>query len=802
MAASFTYPGVYITEKESGARAVPAAATSIAMFIGMADKGPFEKPTRVQALADFVRRFGETSKGEMADQVRQFFMNGGGDAYIMRIADGEQSAAITIEDGSGADSIRVEAFDPGVAGEQINIEVDYLTQQPNRTFNLTTYRRTQRPDGTFAREEERTHRGLSLDPNDPQFVDSVIANESTLVKVTSVTAAPAAGSIGGSSISGLLWNDTDATARDDIAALIDGTHNSFIIRLAGRTPVRAIVTPPADGTALETEMLNAIIAAYLAEGISVAAELSFHTNRGLASDANLGRVLEIRSTAGPVEISSAGTNDLAALLQLGTANGGIELDSYSRKRPAPTGLSSRNMSFAAGGRPQIAWVAPLYRLAATDPANVATLDFTDAATATNVAGIASGLTSAAARIAAGANAATPNSIGLLELVRQAVGELAASIGVAIGTNWAVSREAESLVIRASATRSAGSGAGLTLTSAPDDLAAANFPFNGASNVAAYVLGSNTIGSLQNSPAPGDDGNMPQLADYLAAFATIESDVEIFNMLVLPRADGQLDADRKNIWGAASNFASRQRAILFVDPENSWNDIDTAEVGAVTAKLGVDTRNSVIYWPKLKIAAPDAPKGRMVDPSGSMAGLYARTDTRFGTWRAPAGIEATLTGLLGLSALMSDPQNGRINPKALNAIRQFPSGFTSWGARMMVGADDTGNMDDKYVPVRRMMLFIENSLYRGLRFAVFRENAEPLWASIRLAAGSFMNGLMLQGAFASRTKSQAYFVLCDGTTTTPTDVNLGIVNVVVGFAPNKPSEFVHLVVTQMAGQVEV
>ena len=191
----------------------------------------------------------------------------------------------------------------------------------------------------------------------------------------------------------------------------------------------------------------------------------------------------------------------------------------------------------------------------------------------------------------------------------------------------------------------------------------------------------------------------------------------------------------------------------------------------------------------------------VDPSGSMAGLYARTDTRFGTWKAPAGLEATLTGVLGVEVPMSDAENGRINPKALNAIRVFPSGITSWGARTMVGADDTGNVDDKYVNVRRTMLFIENSLYRGLRFAVFRSNAEPLWASIRLAAGAFMNGLMIQGAFASTTKSEAYYVLCDSTTTTPDDINLGIVNVLVGFAPNKPAEFVHLIVTQLAGQVE-
>jgi len=127
---------------------------------------------------------------------------------------------------------------------------------------------------------------------------------------------------------------------------------------------------------------------------------------------------------------------------------------------------------------------------------------------------------------------------------------------------------------------------------------------------------------------------------------------------------------------------------------------------------------------------------------------------------------------------------------------------SWGARTLVGFDGSGNVDDKYVPVRRTMLFIEESLYRGLKFAIFEPNDEPLWAQIRLAAGSFMNGLFRQGAFAGAKAKDAYFVVCDSTSTTPNDINLGIVNVIVGFAPLKPAEFVILTVKQIAGQVQV
>jgi hypothetical protein len=107
-----------------------------------------------------------------------------------------------------------------------------------------------------------------------------------------------------------------------------------------------------------------------------------------------------------------------------------------------------------------------------------------------------------------------------------------------------------------------------------------------------------------------------------------------------------------------------------------------------------------------------------------------------------------------------------------------------------------------VPVRRTAMFIEESLYRGLAFAVFEANAEPLWSRIRLACNTFMKGLFRQGAFAANKTSDAFFVYCDGNTTTPGDVQLGIVNVIVGFKPLEPAEFVVLTITQMAGQTQI
>ena len=143
-----------------------------------------------------------------------------------------------------------------------------------------------------------------------------------------------------------------------------------------------------------------------------------------------------------------------------------------------------------------------------------------------------------------------------------------------------------------------------------------------------------------------------------------------------------------------------------------------------------------------------------------------------------------------------------NPEALNAIRVFPNGIVSWGARTMDGFDNSGDDDFKYIPVRRFELFIESSLVQGLRFAVFEPNAEPLWSTIRLSVTAFMNNLFRQGAFAGTTTRDSFFVKVDSETTTATDINLGIVNVVVGFAPLKPAEFVVITIQQQAGQVQV
>ena len=152
--------------------------------------------------------------------------------------------------------------------------------------------------------------------------------------------------------------------------------------------------------------------------------------------------------------------------------------------------------------------------------------------------------------------------------------------------------------------------------------------------------------------------------------------------------------------------------------------------------------------------------------------------------------------------MTDPENGELNPLGINCLRALPAaGRVVWGARTLRGSDQLAD-EYKYIPVRRTALYIEESLYRGLKWAVFEPNDEPLWAQIRLNVGSFMHNLFRQGAFQGSSSRDAYFVRCDKETTTQNDINLGIVNVVVGFAPLKPAEFVVLKLQQIAGQIDV
>jgi phage tail sheath protein FI len=226
------------------------------------------------------------------------------------------------------------------------------------------------------------------------------------------------------------------------------------------------------------------------------------------------------------------------------------------------------------------------------------------------------------------------------------------------------------------------------------------------------------------------------------------------------------------------------------------------VTGIQAGVGTTSRNAAIFFPRLR--QPDPLHDNQMEtfvPCGAAAGVFARTDAQRGVWKAPAGIDATLAGVPQLSVSLTDDENGDLNQLGVNCLRSFPLiGQVVWGSRTLRGADQFAD-EYKYIPVRRTALFIEESLFRGTKWVVFEPNDEPLWAQIRLNVGAFMHNLFRQGAFQGQTPREAYFVKCDKETTTQNDINLGIVNIVVGFAPLKPAEFVIIKIQQIAGNIE-
>jgi len=309
------------------------------------------------------------------------------------------------------------------------------------------------------------------------------------------------------------------------------------------------------------------------------------------------------------------------------------------------------------------------------------------------------------------------------------------------------------------------------------------------------------GAFYSGGVSGNDGTVPLAQHYEQAYQVIDREVDLFNLMVLPHDAEHTKAQDRALWGPASNFCERRRAFLIMDPPVEWVDQNSAldpGIGVNSLRVGLSKQYSALYFPNLTIREGD--KEISVGPSGAIAGLMARIDGTRGVWKAAAGIEADIRGIVGLQRRFSDSENGVMNPRAVNTIRNFPNGIVSWGARTMDGDDSFGS-EYKYSNIRRLANFIEESLYRGLAWAVFEPNDEPLWGQLRLNVGAFMHDLFRQGAFQGATARDAYFVRCDSTTTTQNDINLGIANVIVGFAPLKPAEFIVLYLQQIAGQIQ-
>jgi phage tail sheath protein FI len=418
-------------------------------------------------------------------------------------------------------------------------------------------------------------------------------------------------------------------------------------------------------------------------------------------------------------------------------------------------------------------------------------------------------------------------------IPQSVGGLASQLQTALNATLAIKWPGASVTCRATGT---GSSQAIRVVASvpnfPDAVLAFGAPASplhdasgalglaspAGSIVAHYALGTThaPLNSETGATQGSDGSGLPRTADLIgdpAAFTGIYAldKVDLFNLLVIPDATRAsagnpfaLDANLNPtaVYGTAIIYCKNRRAFLLLDSPPDVKDVASA-VDWKTTKLGVHQESGAAFFPRLRLPDPlNNYQLRTFAPSGVVAGLYARIDTARGVWKAPAGTEATLTGVQGVIYKLTDIENGVLNPLGLNCFRIFPVyGPVLWGARTLVGADADASQW-KYVPVRRLALYLEESLYRGTQWAVFEPNDEPLWAQLRLNIGAFMHDLFRKGAFQGQSPREAYFVKCDKDTTTQNDIDSGVVNVLVGFAPLKPAEFVVIQIQQMAGQIQV
>jgi phage tail sheath protein FI len=294
---------------------------------------------------------------------------------------------------------------------------------------------------------------------------------------------------------------------------------------------------------------------------------------------------------------------------------------------------------------------------------------------------------------------------------------------------------------------------------------------------------------------GKDAWVVRVARHLNAAKVIKGiraldAVDIFNLLVIP---GLMNSEALF---AAADYCRQRRAFLIMDSAKSVQTPTQMEQAVRNAMLP-KTSYCATYFPWINIPDPlNSRQLRLTPPSGSVAGLLARVDGSRGVWKSPAGTGADLIGVSGLSYNLTDSENETLNALGVNCLRVFPTGTLAWGARTLEGADQSAS-EWKYIPVRRLALFIEESVDRGIQWAVFEPNAEPLWAQIRLNVGVFLHNLFREGAFQGSTPRDAYFVKCDAATTTQNDIDAGVVNIVIGFAPLKPAEFIILKISAKA-----
>ena len=732
-----TYPGVYVQEVPSGVRTIAGVGTSIGMFIGTAGRGPISTPVRCTNFTKFADTFGDDSTtGQLANYVRLFFLNGGTDCWVMRIAAGASASTVTLENEAGAATLRLDAKDLGVAGESIRALVTYSGPQPEATFNIELFR-WQTNGGQRVRRDVEVFRGLSMNPNSPTYAAPFITQNSKLVNATDLNAPPGPAAALGSSL-GARPVPIAAPLSAQWNTLLGSTvtTNRFRISIRGSEFVDVDLSSWAIPAAVTiNDFLNdigqRIQDAFVLRGINNVV----HTPVATPAAGNFGvRFIDTNAGTGNVRrLSIACTNangdvfvrpgtplgaqrDLASVLMLGTEQGGLEVSGFAARRPAPTGITfnpidAANVLAPLGAKEQQGLTS--VTLESIQP---------NGTLAARVIALQPGVvtTGVANAVSRDAFVVSPsgNSDGLREKL-QIIADLINGFTPPAGDTWPWRAELWNYrlaILPADTAADNFLSPGFAFATAVPALPGAAF----TNNVHLYSVGAggSSIGSQTNPGLAASDGTPPVLADYRAAFLRIDKDVDLFNLMVLP-PDAAIPVEQ--VYGEASVFCLQRRAFLIMDPPTApgqtWDDAQDAATSVPALRVGLVRDYSAVFYPRLTIN--DNGLRRNIGAAGALAGLFARTDSTRGVWKAPAGTEADLRGIIGArAAALRRARTGCSTLGRSTRCASSPSGIVVWGARTH-GRRRHARAEYKYIPVRRLALFIEESLFRGTQMGGVR-----------------------------------------------------------------------------------
>ncbi len=820
-----SYPGVYIQELPSAVHAITGVATSIGAFVGYTASGIDNRAQQIFSFSDYERLYGGlASDSEVSYAVQQFFANGGNQAWVVRTPRagaayaGVQVAGVV----SGVevnDLLNFVALSSGAwANGGLILDVDYNGLSQPVAGSVAVSSTTVAGTATFFASALQVGQWLifASDTTQTPYQIASIASDTSLTLNTAYT--------GTAFTSSLATVIEDPTAFNlTINDLVDNTVETFptlSLNINNNNYILNVVNDPDNGSQL-------VNVSFVAASATTAPPVS--------------------GVVGSV-VTVYGINNALGGTSGTTVPGSVGVTQYS---PTVTGTGFASAMIGQWWVFASDLTGTPYQVSAVNSATSLTLSLpflgtTGSTTATAADTTSKPSTGWGLSLSVASPSAPPSPLPITislfpssptgsplpQTMAGWAGQLQRSINAALMVQmpgasvqcsvFGVGNNNQAIRINASLPQIPDAVISFPTLSSPGltDASTALGLGTVVENVAHYALGTNNGSSTngwdgqQYSSSQGSDGSgLPGTAQLIGdpgSFSGIYAlqKVDIFNLLCIPDATRALSVnsttldtsvDPNAIYSAAIALCDSMRAFLLLD----CPPYVTTIAGAMdwkTSGLTVNDPNGAAFFPRLRLPDPlNNYNLRTFAPCGVVAGVYSQTDSTRGVWKAPAGIEATLGGVQSLVYKMSDAENGVLNPLGLNCFRTFPVyGSVLWGARTLVGADAETNQW-KYVPIRRVALFLESSLYQGTQWVVFEPNDEPLWSAIRLNVGSFMQNLFIQGYFQGSTPSQAYFVKCDSETTTQTDIDNGIVNIVVGFAPLYPAEFVVIQIEQLAGQ---